>query len=236
MTAASRSGSRDAGRGRGRRGCAVTGRRPRGRRAGRHGRQGCGIGDGSGCRRGRHQRRLAGAWGLSVGCGVGTAIGGEAAICGSGVAALHEVGAVLVRVLARPAGPPGSRSIVCPAAGAAVVVPSSQVLVALPQPTARWRRPLPGSGSPRCRRSRPGHRCTSRRPCARDPPAPFAISAWPPAAVRGAGRPRRLAGDGAARGGDIDAPPGLRAAGPSPTGCTSRSTHPRRWRRRSSPH
>jgi hypothetical protein len=73
---------------------------------------------------------------LAVGVGVGSTTGGEPAFCGSGVARSTKSTLLSLVSWPDPAAPPGSRSTECPAAIAATGVPSSQPLVAFPQPTA----------------------------------------------------------------------------------------------------
>ena len=68
--------------------------------------------------------------------GDGDAIGAAAAFCGSGVARATKSTLLSSVSCPDPAKPPGSRSRLEPAGAAGAGTPSSQVLVAVPQPTA----------------------------------------------------------------------------------------------------
>jgi hypothetical protein len=68
--------------------------------------------------------------------GEGVLIGATLAFCGSGAARTTKSAALSFVSSPDPACPPGNRSRLEPAGGAAAGVPSSHVLVALPQPSA----------------------------------------------------------------------------------------------------
>jgi hypothetical protein len=68
--------------------------------------------------------------------GEGEAIGVAAAFCGSGAARVTKSPMLSLVSCPDPAEPPGNRSRLDPAGGAGAGVPSSQVLVAVPHPTA----------------------------------------------------------------------------------------------------
>src|SRR5438552_1455702 len=74
--------------------------------------------------------------GVADGDGDGDAIGAAAAFCGSGVARATKSALLSSVSCPDPARPPGSRSRLEPAGAAGAGTPSSQVLVAVPQPTA----------------------------------------------------------------------------------------------------
>jgi hypothetical protein len=75
--------------------------------------------------------------GIGVGLGdVGSGTGGEPLFCGSGTLRRVKSAALSSVSIVEPDGPPGSRSRLAPAAGAGAAKPSSQVLAAVPQPTA----------------------------------------------------------------------------------------------------
>jgi hypothetical protein len=79
---------------------------------------------------------VSAAVGLTVGSGVGTAIGEEAMLCGSGAVRSKKSALFSFVSWPEPPLPPGSRSIAWPDAGAAAAAPSIHELAALPQPTA----------------------------------------------------------------------------------------------------
>jgi hypothetical protein len=68
--------------------------------------------------------------------GDGEAIGAAAAFCGSGAVRVTKSPMLSLVSCPEPAEPPGNRSRLDPAVGARAGVPSSQVLVAVPQPSA----------------------------------------------------------------------------------------------------
>ncbi len=136
--------------------------------------------------------------GVTVGVGVGLAPGagtsGAPSPCGDGAACTNQSLALSFVSVALPAAPPGSRSRLEPAAGAAAAVPSTNAFVASPQPTASITAP-------------PTSRSAIAPPVAANPPeyVASAIAAEGPGAVAEEEplarsehqrcRPRRLAGD-----------------------------------------
>jgi hypothetical protein len=73
---------------------------------------------------------------LGDGVAVGLGTTGEPLFCGSGTDCTMKSSRLSSVSCVDPAEPPGSRSRLLPAAGAAAGLVSSQALVALPQPTA----------------------------------------------------------------------------------------------------
>ena len=112
--------------------------------------------------------------GVAVGTGVGpgTGTGGAARPCGEGVACTNQSAASSFVSLPFPSAPPGKRSRLDPAGGAAAGAPSTNPFVASPHPIA-------SIGAP------PTTRSATAPPVAANPPVYVrsATAPWTPAAL-----------------------------------------------------